>query len=58
MAKRKQRDLPLDELVRQFVRCAQRMRKSDGGDVRMQLVFGPGEPTPKRTRIPQGKSDR
>lgn len=47
MRKRKQRDLPLDEIIRQFVRCAKRIER-DGGYLRLQIEFGPKQ-------LPKGK---
>lgn len=39
--KRKQKDLPFDELVRQMVRACQRIERGTGGEVRVRLEFGP-----------------
>lgn len=47
--KRKPKDLPLDELIRQFIRVAQSLEKSSGGQIRLRLEFGPKRDT-------QGKS--
>lgn len=52
MAKRKQRDLSLEELVRQFVRVAKRIEKATGGEIRLRLSLKSGSRLlPLRTGI-------
>jgi hypothetical protein len=50
--KRKQKDLSMDEIIRQFVRCAQRVEKASGGYMAVNIQFGPNK-TPERAA--QGK---
>lgn len=45
MRKPKQKDLSLDEIIRQFIRCADRIEKQSGGYLHVQIQFGP---KPKR----------
>lgn len=37
----------MDEIIRQFVRCAQRVEKSSGGYIALNIQFGPNK-TPER----------
>lgn len=53
MRKRKQKDLSLDELIAQFVRAADRIEKSSGGYLALNIQFGPNK-TPQRKA--QGKT--
>lgn len=39
--KRKQKDLSLDEIIRQFIRCAERIERSSNGCMQVTIQFGP-----------------
>lgn len=41
MKKRKQKDLSMDEIIRQFVRAAERIEKASNGYMHVNIQFGP-----------------